>query len=79
MTVNSDDPAYFGGYVNNNFAATFGQLPALTKADGYRLARNSIDASFAPDSEKRVWTEQLDGLFELDSASMGANFRREGK
>src|SRR5690242_16342536 len=46
-TVNSDDPAYFGGYVNDNFVATFEALPQLGVADAYALARNSFDASFA--------------------------------
>jgi adenosine deaminase len=44
-TVNSDDPAYFGGYVGDNFAATARSLP-LSDADLAQLARNSFRASF---------------------------------
>ena len=33
VTVNSDDPAYFGGYINDNFVQTFAALPALTARD----------------------------------------------
>jgi adenosine deaminase len=44
-TVNSDDPAYFGGYINENFTQTFAAL-GMTAEHAYRLARNSFDASF---------------------------------
>ena len=44
-TVNSDDPAYFGGYINQNFIEVFDALPQLTSAHAYRLKR-SFDASF---------------------------------
>jgi len=44
-TVNSDDPAYFGGYLHENFSQTFAALP-MTAAHAYALARNSFDASF---------------------------------
>jgi adenosine deaminase len=62
-TVNSDDPAYFGGYINQNFVETFAALPALTSAHAYTLAKNSFDASFASDAEKAAWTRQLDATF----------------
>ena len=62
-TVNSDDPAYFGGYINRNFIDTFAALPALTRQDAYTLARNSFEASFAPDTDKARWTAQLDAAF----------------
>jgi adenosine deaminase len=55
VTVNSDDPAYFGGYVDDNFAAL--NLPADARA---LLARNSFDASFAPEDDKKRWREQVD-------------------
>lgn len=45
LTVNSDDPAYFGGYINENFAAVADAL-ALSKAEIVTLARNSITGSF---------------------------------
>ena len=61
-TVNSDDPAYFGGYVNRNFVETFAALP-LTARDTYTLARNSFEASFAAPAQKAVWIDQLDAAF----------------
>jgi adenosine deaminase len=62
-TINSDDPAYFGGYLNQNFLATFEALPQLTARDAYTLARNSFDASFADETDKRRWSEALDQVF----------------
>ncbi|ODV04194.1 MAG: adenosine deaminase [Rubrivivax sp. SCN 70-15] len=63
VTINSDDPAYFGGYVNENFVQTFAALPALTADDAYRLAANSFEASFASADDKARWTRQLDEAF----------------
>jgi len=62
-TVNSDDPAYFGGYLNQNFLATFEALPQLTARDAHALARNSFEASFAGETDKRRWGEALDQVF----------------
>jgi len=50
-TINSDDPAYFGGYVGQNFRET-AQALRLTDAELAALARNSIEASFLPAAEK---------------------------
>jgi len=61
-TLNSDDPAYFGGYLDTNFVSTFAALP-LDAKDAYALARNSFDASFASEDRKRDWTEALDTAF----------------
>lgn len=58
VTVNSDDPAYFGGYIAENYAACAKAL-ALTQADLLRLARNSITASFLPEADKTHWLAQL--------------------
>lgn len=63
-TVNSDDPAYFGGYINRNFSDTFAALPRLTAADAWQLAANSFEASFADAAEKSRWREALDESFE---------------
>jgi adenosine deaminase len=63
VTVNSDDPAYFGGYINQNFVDAFAALPELTRADAYTLAQNSFEASFASVSQKAAWTRQLDEVF----------------
>ena len=62
-TVNSDDPAYFGGYINQNFVETFEALPALTAVHAYTLARNSFDASFAGAAQKARWVQALDARF----------------
>ena len=63
VTINSDDPAYFGGYVNDNFIATFEALPQLGAADARALAANSIEASFASTEAKRRMTARLDQTF----------------
>ena len=67
VTVNSDDPAYFGGYINDNFAQTFAALP-LDAEDAYTLARNSLTASFADTGAKRRWTDQLEATFDAFAA-----------
>ena len=59
-TVNSDDPAYFGGYVNENLRAAQ-QALGLERGDLYRLARNSFVAAFLDASEKRKLIDELDG------------------
>ena len=61
-TVNSDDPAYFGGYMNDNFTQTFAALP-LGAAEAYTLARNSFEASFIEPSAKQAFISQLDDSF----------------
>ena len=63
VTVNSDDPAYFGGYINQNFVETFAALPQLSAHHAYELARNSFDASFVADADKRRWSDALDAVF----------------
>jgi adenine deaminase len=62
-TVNSDDPAYFGGYINQNFLETFAALPQLGAREAYVLARNSFEASFAPAADKARWVAELDQVF----------------
>jgi adenosine deaminase len=59
VTVNSDDPAYFGGYMNQNFIETFEALPQLNGRHAYQLALNSIEASFAADDDKQRWAARL--------------------
>jgi len=63
-TVNSDDPAYFGGYMNANFVAAFEALPQLTARHAYQLAANSFEASFVSEVQKRRWRDVLDEVFE---------------
>ena len=59
--VNSDDPAYFGGYVNENFLQTANALN-LSESDILQLAKNSFIASFLPDEEKEKWLTELDNF-----------------
>jgi adenosine deaminase len=59
VTVNSDDPAYFGGYVLENYLAVHGGL-GLSQEDLTVLARNSIEASFLADSAKQRWFAAID-------------------
>lgn len=59
ITVNSDDPAYFGGYLVDNYLAAQRAL-GLTRDDVVRLARNSFDASFLGDDAKRHWLAAID-------------------
>ena len=62
-TVNSDDPAYFGGYINDNFVQTFAAT-GLSAQHAYTLARNSFEASFIDASAKRGFQDQLDQVLE---------------
>ncbi len=62
-TVNSDDPAYFGGYLNDNFLAVFEALPQLGAREAHQLMRNSFEASFASDGAKAGWIADLDRAF----------------
>jgi len=64
VTVNSDDPAYFGGYVNRNYLACFEAWPELGAPEARRLAANSFEASFAPAADKQAWLRRLDEAFE---------------
>ena len=61
--VNSDDPAYFGGYVNANFQAVFAATGLDARA-AYQLAANSFEASFVDASQKQRWLHQLQEHFE---------------
>ena len=59
VTVNSDDPAYFGGYVNDNFVAIANALE-LGDADLYTIARNSLEASFVEPAQRSAMVRKLD-------------------
>lgn len=61
-TVNSDDPAYFGGYMNDNLIAVFDALP-LTKDHARQLARNSFAASFLDDATKTRYLREVELFF----------------
>ncbi|HMA07418.1 MAG TPA: adenosine deaminase, partial [Ramlibacter sp.] len=58
-TINSDDPAYFGGYLNDNFVQTFAAT-GLASAQAYQLAKNSFEASFIAEKQKRGYVDLLD-------------------
>jgi adenine deaminase len=62
-TVNSDDPAYFGGYMNQNFVETFAALPALTARHAWQLAANSFEAAFIDQTSRRAFMARLDDSF----------------
>ena len=57
-TVNSDDPAYFGGYMNENFTAVTTALD-LSQTELITITRNSIEASFLNDDQKSVLNQKL--------------------
>jgi adenosine deaminase len=61
-TINSDDPAYFGGYMNDNFVQTFAAT-GLTAQHAYRLARNSFEGSFIEAPLRRRYSDLLDAAF----------------
>lgn len=58
VTINSDDPAYFGGYMTDNFIAVADAL-GMTKAQALQLAQNSFAASFLPSDVKTKWVHTL--------------------
>jgi len=59
VTVNSDDPAYFGGYVNENYAA-IQNATGLTREELVTLARNSFEASFLSSERKASLIDRLE-------------------
>ncbi|MGJ8757264.1 adenosine deaminase [Acinetobacter sp. HC8-3S] len=61
VTVNSDDPSYFGGYMNDNFIAIQEAL-ALSHDELKQLAINSFEASFISDEEKQKWIEEIKAI-----------------
>jgi len=64
VTLNSDDPAYFGGYVDENFYAAQEGLH-LSRDDVYELTKNSFEASFLDAESKQRLLYELDGYFAL--------------
>ena len=62
-TVNSDDPAYFDGYVNENYLETARALN-LSKKDIYQLAKNSFIGSFLNEDEKKDMLNKVDDYYE---------------
>jgi adenosine deaminase len=66
-TINSDDPAYFGGYINQNYFETARAL-ALTDEQIIRLAQNSIHASFIDKQQKQIYLDSIAKQFSLASS-----------
>ena len=58
-TMNSDDPAYFGGYVNQNYRETAAAL-GLTADEVVTLARNSFTGSFLSEAEQAVHLAEIE-------------------
>jgi adenosine deaminase len=62
ITINSDDPAYFGGYMNDNFVAVVEALP-VQRHHAQQLARNSFSAAFIDADLKQKYLLQVDAFF----------------
>jgi adenosine deaminase len=61
-TINSDDPAYFGGYMNENWVQTFGAT-GLNARHAWQLAANSFEASFIDASAKQAYMDRLGTVY----------------
>ena len=61
VTVNSDDPSYFGGYMNDNFIA-IQQALDLSNEELKQLAINSFEASFISEADKANWISKIKAL-----------------
>jgi adenosine deaminase len=62
VTINSDDPSYFGGYINDNFRSVQKALK-LASQDIYQLVRNSFEASFLSEDERLFHFKHLDSIY----------------
>jgi adenosine deaminase len=68
VTINSDDPAYFGGYITDNYQALADEpTMKLTQADVIHFAQNGIDASFLDDAGKTKLTNELNDYVKQNS------------
>jgi adenosine deaminase len=63
VTINSDDPAYFGGYLHENYRATADALH-LSKPELAEIAANSFRGAFMPEAEKAAWLQRIDGYMQ---------------
>lgn len=61
VTVNSDDPTYFGGYLNHNYDVLNTHLN-MTESQLKQLVKNSFAASFLDDKDKQRWIEKVDAI-----------------
>ncbi|MCB0459985.1 MAG: adenosine deaminase [Flavobacteriaceae bacterium] len=69
VTVNSDDPAYFGGQVNKNYIEIQKALN-LTKEDMYELAKNSFQYSLLDEDEKQFYLRELEQYYKNDNSTI---------
>lgn len=69
VTVNSDDPAYFGGYINENYLAVYKALN-LSVNQIYKLAENSFEASFMNAEQKRNTRKKLEDYMKSVKSSL---------
>lgn len=65
-TVNSDDPAYFGGYINDNYRALIDHLP-ITREQLHQLLRNGFEGAWMADTDRKKYLNELDRLFMQES------------
>jgi len=65
ITINSDDPAYFGGYIAQNYLES-AQALGLSRGELAQLARNSLLASFVTEAERAPWLARLEALARED-------------
>lgn len=61
VTLNSDDPAYFGGYMNENFIETAKAIQ-LSKEEIAVLMKNAFEASWLSSEEKQYWKQEIDNI-----------------
>jgi len=62
-TVNSDDPAYFGGYMNDNFLQVFAAT-GLDARHAYQLGLNAFEGSFVPEETRQAYIARLNAVFD---------------
>ena len=58
-TINSDDPAYFHGYMNENFVAVQGAVQ-LSKDELVQLSRNAFNITWLPQEDRNAYVDALD-------------------
>lgn len=63
VTVNSDDPAYFGAYVAENLAA-LQAAAGFSRTELVRLQRNAFEIAWLPDAERKGYLDELDAYAE---------------
>jgi len=59
VTLNSDDPSYFGGYVNDNYSR-LAEAVGLTRDQVTQLAKNSFEGSFLGEAEKAAYLVEVE-------------------